>query len=229
MKTRLPHGCGLLVARNAADGDGRPKHVGIRPAEIIGAIFHLGQHFHRNVKQVTDRTAPPTLADVVQHRTSGIGRIGRVHRPVGQLPDQKTIDGAKQQPALGCAVARAFDIVQYPRQLGPRKIRVEQQAGAVGDHFFVARVAQGAALAGSATVLPDNRIVDRGACVLVPDNDSLALVGDADGGNFCGGDARLVDGPAAGRLRGAPQVARIVFNPAGLRKMLREFFLDAGD
>ena len=147
----------------------------------------------------------------------------------GQLPDQKAIDSAEQQLALGGTVARTFDVVQYPRQLCAREIRVQQQAGAVGEHLFVARIAQRAALAGGAAVLPDDGVIDRAAGFLVPDHNGLALVGDADGGDIACRDPCLVDRPAAGRLRGAPQIIGIMFNPAGLGEMLGEFFLGAGN
>ena len=77
-----------------------------------------------------------------------------------------------------------------------------------------------------AAVLPDDRVVDRLAGLAVPDDGRLALVGDADGGDV----RRRASPRAAERLDGdadlrRPDLLRVVLDPAGLRKDLRELLL----
>ena len=78
-----------------------------------------------------------------------------------------------------------------------------------------------------ASVLPNDRLVDRLAGRFVPHNRRFALIGDADGRNVCGCQSRLRQHIAAGVQRGLQQVRSLMFNPTGLRIMLGEFLLRA--
>ena len=144
--------------------------------------------------------------------------------PAGQVPHQPAVDGAKDQFALLGPRPRAFDIVENPGQLGAGEIGIEQQPGARGHHLLETFRSEIGTDFGGAPVLPDDGVIDRFAGLTVPDDGGLALVGDADGGDLAGGLDRL----AAGRQRGVPEVLRIVFNPAALRKMLGELLLRRG-
>ena len=81
------------------------------------------------------------------------------------------------------AVARAGDVVENPGDLRGAEIGIEQQPGLRLDHRLAAVGAELVADAGRAAILPDDRAVDRLAGRAVPDDDRLALVGDADGGD----------------------------------------------
>ena len=105
-------------------------------------------------------------------------------------------------------------MIEQPRQFGGGKIGVEQQPGAFADHRLVPCGAQGGAGVGGAAVLPDNRVVDRLTGVTVPHNGGFALVGDADGGDVGGLDARLGDGAAHNGNDRGPYLLRIMFHPA---------------
>ena len=78
---------------------------------------------------------------------------------------------------------------------------------------------------GGAAVLPDDGAMHRLAGGAVPHHGGFALVGDADGGDVFGGDARFPQRLAAGGDGGGPDVLRLVLDPARRRKMLREFLL----
>ena len=67
---------------------------------------------------------------------------------------------------------------------------------------------------GGAAVLPDDGVVDRDAGGTVPDQSGLALIGNADGGNFGDTDAGFGNCGAGGAEGGGLQVGRIMFNPA---------------
>ena len=138
-----------------------------------------------------------------------------MHSAAGQPPQQEGVDGAEGEMAVLGARARALDVVEQPGDLGGGEIGIEQQPGLGRDRRLVPCLLQRPAHVGRASVLPDDGAVDRLAAAPVPDEAGLALVGDADGGNVAGvelgGGHRL-----ARRLhRGAPDVLRIVLDPAG--------------
>ena len=229
LETGLPDRRRLLVARNPHDRDGRPEQRRVGLAEIGGAIAHLWQHRHGNVKEGADVGVPAPAADVVQHGARGVGGIGGMHRPAGQLPDQIAVDGAEPQLARFGLGPRPLDMGQEPFQLGRREIGVKQQAGLVADHVAMSRRLQRRAAFGSAAVLPDNRIMDRLAGLGIPDNRGFALVGDADGGNVAGLDPGLGDGLPHRRQNRSPDIAHIMLDPARAGESLRKFLLGRRD
>ena len=81
---------------------------------------------------------------------------------------------------------------------------------------------------GGAAVLPDDGAVHGLPGGAVPHHGGLALVGDADRGDVLGLQAGLFQRLAADRDRRGPDVLGLVLDPAGRRKMLREFLLRGG-
>ena len=71
-----------------------------------------------------------------------------------------------------------------------------------------------------ARVLPDKRVVDRLARMPIPEDRRLALVGDADGGNLRGADARFVQCSPDHLLGALPDFGGVVFHPTAARKYL---------
>src|SRR5699024_7880027 len=69
-------------------------------------------------------------------------------------------------------------------------------------------------------VLPDDRVVDRFAGVLVPDDRGLALVGDADRGDVALAQRCPGQGQTDHLAGVPPDLQRIVLHPAGLRQDL---------
>ena len=133
------------------------------------------------------------------------------------------VPNARWPACASCA--RAVDVVEQPGDLGGREIGVEQQAGLGRHRRLVAGRLERAAHVGRAPILPDDGVVDRLARAPVPQHAGLALVGDADGGDIAapqpGGGQRL-----ARRLdRRAPDVLRIVLDPAGGGEVLGELAL----
>ena len=137
-----------------------------------------------------------------------------MHLAAGQFPDHPGIDRAGQKLTGLRAGSRAVDMVQQPGDLCPGEIGVEQQAGDLGHTSLAPRRAQAFASRLGAPVLPDDRPVDRGAGLAVPDHHRLALVGDADGGDLAHVARGLLHRLAQHRHRGREDRLRIVLDPA---------------
>ena len=167
--------------------------------------------------------------DVVDQRARGVGRIGDVRLAAGQPPDQETVDGAGQQLAAFGALARAFHIVEQPGDLGAGKIGIEQQPGLLREFLLQPLLLQFLAKCRGSPVLPDDGVVDRLAGRLVPDDDGLALVGDADRRDVASVEPGRLQRLAAGRNDALPDLFGIVLDPSRRRVMLREFLLAGGD
>ena len=195
LEAGLADGRRLLVAGDAEDRDFRAEDRRIGDAEIGGAVLHLRQHRGGNAQDVEQFFVPLVVGDVVHQRARGVGRVGDEALAAGQPPDQEGVDRAEAELALGGARARALHIGQHPGQLGAGEIGIEQQAGLLGEELFQTLSLQLVAIACRAAVLPDDGVVDRLAGLAVPDDDGLALVGDADGRDVLGRDAGLLDAP----------------------------------
>ena len=94
-------------------------------------------------------------------------------RPVS-LKSEPGVDRAEDRPL------RPLDVAQQPLDLGRREVGVDRQPGPLAHQRLVPGRAQLVAALGGATVLPDQRAVDRLAARRVPGDDGLALVGDPD-------------------------------------------------
>ncbi len=216
---------GLLVARDPRDRDGRTEQVGRRRAEDVRIVVDLRQDRHRHAEQAAQLRVPVAGADVPEQCTGGVGDVGCVRRAAGEAPEQEAVDRAEGEvTALGTG-ARAGDGIEDPGDLGRGEIGIEQQAGRLAHAIFGAVAAERGADVGGAAVLPDDGAVDGFAGGAVPDDDGFALVGDADAGDVARAHAAGVDRLARGGQDVAPDILRIVLDPAGLRIMLREFGL----
>jgi hypothetical protein len=86
-----------------------------------------------------------------------------------------------------------------------------------------------AKLCGSA-VLPDNGVIDGLAGFTIPDDGGLALVGNAEADDVARADAGAGEDLDGGAKLRSEDVHGIMFDPAGIGKMLSELMLgDAGD
>ena len=105
------------------------------------------------------------------------------------------------------------------------EVGVEQQAGFGAHHGLVAGGLEPGAVIGGAPVLPDDGIVQRLAAGAVPDDDGLALVGDADSAKVARVQAGFGEGRARAGKLAVPDFQRVVLDPSGLRKNLPELAL----
>ena len=140
----------------------------------------------------------------------------------GEPPQKKTVDGAERQLAALGPAARTVDVVEQPRHLGGREVRVDHQPRLRPHRFAVAVLDQLGAALGGAAVLPNDRVVHRVTVRALPHDGGLALVGDADGLDLVGSRAGLIEGRADHVERGLPDLLRVVLDPTVARVELAE-------
>ena len=98
----------------------------------------------------------------------------------GHPRDEVGVDGADGVAARLDQGPGVRLVLGQPGQLGAGEVGVEPQPGQLGDALLVALVAQALADGGRTPVLPDDRAPGRAERLAVPEQDRLALVGDAD-------------------------------------------------
>src|SRR5919204_609214 len=103
-------------------------------------------------------------------------RVGRVASSIRQFPEQPGVDGAEREPA-GVGARPGFGhMVEQPANLARREVRVDEEAGAVLDHFAGTLGLQPLTILRGSPVLPHDRVVNRLTSVAVPEDRGLALV-----------------------------------------------------
>ena len=95
-----------------------------------------------------------------------------------------------------------------------REVGGRRQAGLAPDYARRGRRARAPRDPVGPGVLPDDRVVVRPAGLAVPDHRRLALVGDAEGGEVRGAEAGARTARAAPPSRCAPDLERVVLDPA---------------
>ncbi len=215
----------LLVAGDPGDGDAHAEQPRRRFANDFAARMDLRQQAARDVYCAQQLVVPSAGMDVVQQGAAGIGRIGHVQRAAAQVPHQPGVDRAESQFAALGLCARPGNIVEQPGDLGAAEIGVQQKTGLLPDQRLMAFGEQAVADARRAPVLPDDGVVDRPAGLAIPNDGRFALVGDAYGGDVAGAQAGRGYGFLGDTELGRPDIARVVLDPAGLRKDLAEFAL----
>ncbi len=150
-------------------------------------------------KQRQQLVVPLLRVDIEKQRARRIGRIGGVHAPARQPPQQETIDGAECQFAGGGTLAHTSDILQNPVHFGCGKIRIEAQARFPCHHWLDAVALQRLAELRCAAILPDDGVVNALAGVTVPDQRGFALIRDANSRNVSGRRRRFLNGAGCHR------------------------------
>jgi hypothetical protein len=180
----------------------------------------------RNSEELEQLRVPLALHDVEEQSARGIGHVGHVLVPAGQVPDEPAIHGAEGQLAALGTRPRAGHVIQNPLHLGRGKIRIEHQAG-LRLRRFLARAAllEFFAEGRRPPVLPHNGRMNRLARRALPHNHRLALVGNADRRHVARPRAHLRQGfDRAAHLAGE-NLRRIVLYPSRLRIELLELLL----
>ncbi len=224
----LPEERRLLVARNPTDGNAL-HHAWIRRDAILRCRrAHIGHHGCRDAEQVKEPRIPAAVVYVVEHRAAGVRHIGGMHGTIGELPDEPAIHRAECEPPLLCHLARASDLIQDPPDLAGREIRIGHEARLILDglshHGVLAELLYHGC---RPATLPDDRVVDGLAGLLVPNQRGLTLVRDADGVYLRGvhvvGEQQFRQ---RAQLRGE-DISWIMLYPSGVRVDLREGALHA--
>ena len=135
----------------------------------------------RDRKQLAQPPIPFARVDVEEHRAAGVRVVGRMHAPLGEIPDEPRIHGAEQQVARLRCFTRAFNVIQDPSDLARRKIGIGNKARARTDLFHDGLVLlQLIDRFRCSATLPYDRIVNRLTRMAIPHDGCLALIGNAD-------------------------------------------------
>ena len=136
----------------------------------------------RGTSRIAEQLVVPVAGlDVEQQRARGVGRVGGVHLAAGQPPDQEAVDRAESKfAALGARAARPSPCRAARRSWCRRnKGRAAARSCALKVGSCPSRFSLRHSV-GGAPVLPDDARCGSACRSPVPDDDRLALVGDAD-------------------------------------------------
>ena len=183
------------------------------------------KHSLRNVKDFQNLVIPLEFFNVIKHGTSRIGVVGHVSRTVSQFPNQPSINGTKEQFTFFCSLLSAFYMVQYPTNLGSREVSIDDQTSLFVEFFHIALAFQLFSQRCCLTWLPNDSIVDRKTCFLIPDDSCFTLVGNPDCFNLVWLDTTFDESSSNNRLDGVPNFIGIVLYPTCLRENLSKLFL----
>ena len=147
-----------------------------------------------------------------------------------QFPDQPAIDSPKEEIVFFSFFPGAFYVVQDPFDFRTREISVDDQARLVAEFIDQAAGLEVFANRGGLAGLPNDGVVHRIACILIPDDGRFTLVGDANSRDFAGRHIGLCQGFTHDFNHAVENFIGIVFDPARFREILGEFLLaDADD
>ena len=145
----------MAVAKHTGNPDGggeEPLDGGLAIDGIAGA--HLGQHRAGDAEEAQQVVVPLHGVDVEEHGARGVGAVGGVHAPAGELPDEPGVDGAHEQvAALGCCPCSG-GVVEQPCHAGGCEVGVDEQSGTLHDQGAAAVSFQALAQFAPAGVLP---------------------------------------------------------------------------
>ena len=232
LEARLAEGRGLLVAQDARDGRVDEEAVLAPVAVDLGGGLDLGEHRHGDAEDPAHVLAPGEGADVHEHGARGVRDVRAVDAAVDaprHVPQDPGVRVAEQQIAGLGALARPFDVVQDPLDLGAGEVGGQPQAADLAEAVRPLVAPELLDHLRGAHVLPDDRVVDGLSGVLVPHDGGLALVGDADGGQLVAVDLRLAQGLGDDRARGVPDLEGVVLDPPRVGEDLGELLLADGD
>src|SRR5690606_15570407 len=94
-----------------------------------------------------------------------------------------TVDGAEAKFALLSLCSCSRNIVENPFNLGAGEVRIGNETSLLFNHHIGSFLLQLITVFCRSPVLPYDRVVNWLVCFPVPDNCSLSLIGDADGGD----------------------------------------------
>ena len=173
---------------------------------------------------------PAQALDVEEHGTAGVGIVGDVDPAAGELPDKPGVHRSKEQLPPTGPLPCPLHVVQDPLQFGGGKIGIRQQAGVfpdVGGELVIRLqlLAQGR----GAAALPDDGVVHRPACLPVPNDGGLPLVGDPDSRHLGGVHPALGQHLGEDTVLAGIDLHGIMLHPAGLWVVLSKFPLGQAD
>ena len=210
----------VLVTDHRRDRDFGAKHRFIGNAKVVGRGAHVWKHRFGDIEKIEHRGVPLQVVEVQQHGPGRVRGIGRVHRAVGQAPQQPCIDGAEAELASVGPFLAVRDSCQQPHELRGAEVGIDYQPCDLPDVPRMLTPADVATYVSGPPVLPDDRIGDGPACRSLPDDRRLSLIRNADCRDIAGGKSCATDGLFGDAHRGLGYLNRIVLDPARLGEML---------
>ena len=223
VKAALTKKCSLLVSCNTCNRDRCSKQICFRITQNTAGWNDLRHHLHRNIKQSHKLTIPFQGIDIEEHGASSIGHIRCMHLTTGQIPDEPTINSAKEKLSTTCPIPCAFNVIQNPSKFCCREIRIYQQSGLIAYCFDKPLGLKFITNLGGTSALPYYCVCDRLSGILVPNHGRFTLIGDTDRGDICRCCTDLFHGSTCYLKLSIPDTASIMLNPPLLREDLRKF------
>ena len=146
-----------------------------------------------------------------------------------QVPQDPAVGVAEEQVAGLGALTSTLDVVENPLDLGAGEVGGQTEATDLAEAVRPLVTLELLDDVGGAHVLPDDRVIDGLAGVLIPHDGGLTLVGDTDGGKVVAVDLRLLQSLGDDGASGLPDFYGVVLHPARVREDLGEFLLSDGD
>jgi len=222
----LPEQRRLLIAGDSRDRHtSAPNHSGSAAPNTPHESRTSGSSARGTSSSLQHPVVPSPLVHVVEQRARRIRVLGGVNAALREPIQEPRVDGAERQLAALCALARSRHGVEDEADLRAREVGVDHQAGARAHLFGEPARAQLLADRRRLARLPHDRAVDRLAGSAVPHHGRLTLVRDPDRGDVGSARARLRERILRRAQLGAPDLLRIVLDPARLREVLRELDL----
>ena len=167
--------------------------------------------------------------DIEKHGSGSVCDIRCVNLPARQLPDEPCVDRAEEELVLFRHLSRTWHMVKDPADLSAGKIRIDGKPRYISYRFGMTACAKLFTKIGCTATLPNDGVINGSARSFVPNDGGLALIGDADGGDFLGRDACCNDGFRHGRVLRSVDLKRIMLDVACRGIKLCKFLLRLGN
>ena len=173
---------------------------------------------------------PFKFVDVKEHRSRGVGIVGRMGHSARQAVKDPGVDRAEKDLPLTCPGLKSRHFFEDPLDLRRRKIRIRDKARLISYFFDEFRIGglQFFNKGRRSSALPDDRVINGASRVLFPKDRRFSLVRDTDAGDLAGLDIGLGQSLTDTVAHRSPEVFRIVFDPARLRVVLVKGLLRRG-
>src|SRR5664280_1203219 len=118
--------------------------------------------------------------NIKQHSSGCIRHISYMQFALCKFPYKPRIDGTKCQLSLVCKLSSVLNIIEYPSYFRCRKISIDNQTCFFKYSATLTIVLHLVTKISRSSVLPDDCIINRLACLPVPYNGCLTLVRNTD-------------------------------------------------
>ncbi len=192
----------------------------------------LRHHRARHAEVGQDVVAPLQRLEVHEERARRVRDIRRVHTSLDtarEVPEDPRVGRAEQQVAGLGLLARSLDVLEDPDDLRAREVGRERETDDALVPLDAEPFREPVDDRLRTGVLPHDRVVDGLAGALVPHHGGLTLVRDADRRDVVACQVGLAQGDSDDLLHIAPDLQRVVLDPAGLREDLLVLELTGGD